>query len=278
MMHIFKTLSAALIIGSIFIGCNGEEEKTDYEATTDTLSSDVSAEMALVKVSIPKPTELTAEISNAGFNFNKSILSSPSKAGTYSTNFQKAANLGVYGADLGYVASYNQSQDAIEYFSAVNKLAKDLGLSSAFDENLIKSMGENMGKKDTLLDLIDQAYNKAERNLRSNQRVSIASVIAAGGWIEGVYITTQLLKDSPKDEKNKELYTRVWSHVSSFHHIIEILTAYKNNPDCAKMLEELKGFQPFIDQTHTSSKGVFTQEDIKAINEQITTVRNRIVG
>ncbi len=258
--------------------CGNKEEKVDAEITTDTASSDVAAELKLLEVSIPSPVEMTNEISKTKLNYNKSLLNSSSKAGSYSTNYQKAANAGIFGADLGYIVSYSQAQDGIEYYNAINKLAKDLGLESVFDEELIKKMGENVDKKDTLLLMLDKAYYKAERNLRSNQRVSIATLISAGAWVEGVYLTTSVLKDKPKDDKNAVLYDRAWKYVASFNHVFALLDHYKKNSDCAKMLEDLKDLRPLVDRANDPNNGVLTEQDIAALHEKVSAARTKLIN
>ena len=40
----------------------------------------------------------------------------------YATDFSKALNLGIYGADLGYVSMYNKTQDAISYLAVIASL------------------------------------------------------------------------------------------------------------------------------------------------------------
>src|SRR5687767_8922170 len=129
------------------ISCGEEkkEEVLDEEVTTDTLSIDTKASLGGIRVSIPSPLEVTAEIANAGFNYDKGILNPSSKASGYSTNAQKALNLGVYGADLGYITVYNQSQDLLEYLKQISKLASDLGISNAFDEEMVKGLSGNLG-------------------------------------------------------------------------------------------------------------------------------------
>lgn len=270
-------LAALAMPAALLTSCKGQEEKVDAEITTDTISQDAAAEMTIVKSSIPSPIDLTNELSKAKFNYNKSMLNSSSKASSYSSNYQKAINAGIYGADLGYAVSFSQAQDAIEYFGAVNKLSKDLGLENIFDEELVKEMAANVGKKDTLLQMIDKAYNKAERNLQSNQRVSTATLMAAGGWLEGLYIVTTSLKDQPKDDKTKPLYNRAWSHLSSFTHVIELLEHYKKNPDCAKMLEELNDITPFVEKVNKTNSGVLEQADITELHSKISAVRAKLI-
>lgn len=274
-----KLFSALLIGSALTAGCgSSEDEKPDMEITTDSLTEAVKTDMVMIRSSIPSPTDLTSGMANAKFKYDKSLMNPSSKASSYSSNFQKAVAMGVYGADLGYAASYNQSQDLIEYFGAVSKLAKDLGLESAFDENLIGQIKDNMGKKDTLVNLVDQAYNKVERHLKSNQRVAMAAIIASGGWVEGIYLSSSLIKDNPQDSTNAAVYDNTWKHVNSFTNVIDLLNQYKSNADCAKMLEMLKDFQPYVEKTNRQGGGVITAEDAKGIYTKISEIRNKLVN
>ena len=108
--------SLAAIVSLTLLACGGEEHTgpIDEEITTDTLSAEVKMQINVIRVSIPSPLLVTKQIAKGGYNYNKSILNPSSKASGYSAKLQAAANLGVFGADLGYAAGYSQSQDVLE--------------------------------------------------------------------------------------------------------------------------------------------------------------------
>jgi len=192
------SVSTSLLLGS----CKSKDETVkDYQETTDTLSSSVRADMNMIRAGIPSPIVLSKEISKAGYSYSKGALNPTSKASGYSTKYQAAANLGVYGADFGYVAGYGQSQDVLEYVAQIAKLAKTVGVESAFSDEFGKQVTDNVGHEDTLMDVIDGAYARAERNLRSNDRVSTTALIIGGGWVEGLYIATDIINTKPRDPK-----------------------------------------------------------------------------
>ena len=259
--------------------CGGggkEEEQVDEEVTNDTLSTNVRTNINLIRVSIPSPLEVTKLISKAGYSYNKSVCNSAGKSSSYSTKFQAAANLGVYGADLGYVAGFNQTQDILEYVGQISKLAKTVGVESAFDQEFGKTLNGSIGKEDSLAAIIDEAYAKAERNLRSNERVSTASVIIAGGWIEGLYVSSTVVVSKPKDSKNAELYHQIYNHVYAFSYVLDLLKEYKKDQDCAKMYEEIKSIEPILSAYSKQPK--LGQDEATRIKDAITTVRNKIVN
>jgi hypothetical protein len=163
----------------------------------------------------------------------------------------------------------------MEYFGTAVQLADKLGLSSVFDKSLGQRFQGNMGKKDSLNTLIGLAYDKADRNLRSNKRVSTSALIAAGGWVEGLYISTQSLTTA-RDASTEAVYSRVWNHIYSFSYLFNLLDHYSKDADCAKMSEDLKPLAEAIN--NYSRKPKIDQADIAVLREKVTSVRNQIVN
>ncbi len=267
-------VSVLLVLSS----CGGSKEETvkDYQETKDTLSSNVRVDMNLIRAGIPSPVVIAKQISKAGFSYNKSVLNPTSKASGYSTKYQAAANLGVYGADFGYVAGYAQSQDVLEYVAQIAKLAKTVGVESAFSGEFGNQVSSNVGKENTLMDVIDDAYAKAERNLRSNDRVSTTAIIVAGGWIEGLYMACEIISTKSREPKTMEAYRSVYDQVFAFQYVTDLLKQYKKDADCAKMLEELKPLTEIMEAYNKNPK--MGQSDLAKIKEAVAPVRAKIVG
>jgi len=273
--NVFLVASVATL--AVLTSCGGNEEVVkDYQETTDTLTSEVRTDMSLIRAGIPSPIVISKQISKAGYTYNKSVLNSSSKSSGYSTKLQAATNLGVYGADFGYVAGYGQSQDVLEYVAQVAKLSKTVGVESAFSEDFGKEINQNMGKEDTLMDVIDDAYTKAENNLRSNDRVSTTALIIVGGWIEGLYIGCEIIGTKPNDIKTSNAYKTIYDQVYAYSYIVDLLTQYKKEADCAKILEDLKPLLPVLQGY--SAKPKLDQADLGIIKAAVAPVRAKIIG
>ena len=140
----FSLIAVIAASGFLFPSCGGHEDENseakDFEVTKDTISSEVRVNFDMLRVNIPTPSKLSAMLSGAKINYNKSFLVPSSRAGSFSSNYQKAVGIGALGADLSLAAAYNQSQDAIEYLSQVGKLAGDLGIGTAFDQEFSKKL------------------------------------------------------------------------------------------------------------------------------------------
>lgn len=265
----------------LLMSCKGKTTETvlDEEITTDTLSKATRTSLASISVNIPSPMKVIGEISGAGITFNKNLINPTSKLSSYSTNYQKALNLGVYGTDLAYVTGFKQMQDALGYIGTVKKLAEDLGVSSAYDEAAIKRIVENLSKVDSVTqtaELIEEVYDKAERNLRSQQRVEVAGLVITGGWLEGLYVATQAVGTTPRDDKNENLYNRIWDQAYSFRYVSELLNENQKNPDFVKLIEELKEVQAICKILENKPK--MKNAEVLLLKEKIIAARNKITG
>lgn len=273
-----------LIIGIIclsffFSSCGGSEEGAgteDFEVTTDTIPSEVRTNFDLVRINIPRPWELTSKLSKAKINYNKSFLLSSGKAGNFSSNYQKAIGAGVLGADIYISASYNQPQDALENLNNIGKIATDLGISSAFDTEFLKGLLSSVGKQDTFQLMLDEAFDKAEKNLRSNQRVATAVLIVTGGWIESLYVTVEGLHTNPSGEHTKPIYESISNHSRAFDYIFQLLNEYKSNPDCAKLIQEMGPSKSILVGVGNNFK--LSAVDLPQIRETVSALRNKIIS
>ncbi len=278
------TFKSALIIGIMallgsltLVRCGKKVEKViDEEITTDSASMDAKLKLEQVFLNIPSPIELSKELVKSGFTCNKGLMNSASRSSSYSSNYKAEVNLGVYGADLGYCTSFAQTQEALAYLNTIKPLADKVGVGAAFDEGMLKRFDGNISNKDTLESIINSAYDKANRNLRSNQRVSSAAVIASGGWIEALYLTTQTLKGVAKSDKNEAVFARVWGQIYAYQYVSELLNMYQKNPDCAQLLKELTPVAEIADVY--SKKSALSADDVTAIAEKVAAVRNGLVN
>ena len=117
-----NTKVIALGLASILISsCGGpkaNEEAGDDLPDTDTVKA-VALNVGGKLFSVPSPMQTALLIQKSGVAYDKSILNAGNKNGQYVSDYSRSLNLGIYGADLGYVSMYNQTQDAIGYLGAV---------------------------------------------------------------------------------------------------------------------------------------------------------------
>ena len=273
-MKTAKTLLFAAIAALFLSSCGEEEVKPhDIEYTKDSVDFDKQIAIDLISVNFPSPSAMGKKFSGAGLSYNKSLLNSTGKS--YSTKAEQSLGLGVYGADLGFACSFNQSQDALAYLGSIGKLSEQVGVASAFDMEFNKQLIASLGKADSQDIMIDKAYKKAERHMRSNERMANAAMMVMGGWVEGLYITTEMVFAKKDDPKTKGLYMEVWNYVSAYQHVRKLLDEYKGNAD-------FKNFEDAFKEAETVLRNVayntnFGPKDIDPLRTAVQTLRTKLV-
>jgi hypothetical protein len=260
---------------SLLTGCKSNDGAAmpAEDVIKDSAKSSTVTNLDLLMTKIPAPSEISKELSKEGVQLNKAMLNPPDKGSSYSGTFQQAVNMGIFGADLGYLASYNQMQDATAYMAQVAKLAAAIGITSAYDQKLMDQFKSATTNKDSIDIVIQTAFDRAQKELYSNKRASTSTLIFSGGWIEGLYIATSLVKDE-KNDKNADLYGKIWNHLYAFSYLQKALQDYKSNADCAKMLDTL---QPLFDAAAKLNDGGLALKDIQSIQATVTAIRSKLI-
>ena len=250
------------------------EEESSQTPSVDQLSPEALVNLGLIMVNIPSPTVIMSSLTQSNFKFDKSFVNPIEKASDYSTNYQVAINLGVYGADLGYVSIFNQTQEVISYFNQVNSMAEKIGVSGVFDKDFLNDINSNLNNPDTLDALISLAFQKMHDNLKTNDRLSTTAVSIAGGWIEGLHLA---LLTTNNNNPNKELINKIWNHIYAFKYVNQLLESFKDkNSDCASAYKDFqdlyKILQPYIEKPEIG------KEELPNISAQVEKTRNKIVN
>jgi hypothetical protein len=195
---IYVSLSALIAIGLASCGpSTSDKEKNAPESDqTDSLQGQIDDLLN----NMPSPSEIPYMLQTTGAEFNESLINPRDKADQYASITNKAAlNLGVYAADIGYLVSYDKTQEAIDYLNAAKALADGLGVIGSFDLEVLNQFEKNISNKDSLSRLLDRTVKKTEDYLKDDNRNKLSAMIVTGSFIEGLYISTGLVKTYPKD-------------------------------------------------------------------------------
>jgi hypothetical protein len=172
-----------------------DKNSSEFEAA-DSLGSHIE-ELAYI---IPPPSEIPYLLQTTGAEFNESLINPRTKADQYASRTDKAAlNLGVYAADIGYLSSYDKTQEAIDYLQSAKTLADGLGVIGSFDVEVLKQFEANISNKDSLTHLLDRTIKKTQSFLDDDNRNKLSAMVITGSFVEGLYIATGVVKSYPKD-------------------------------------------------------------------------------
>lgn len=296
-----KKVGSWLILGLLpavmLFSCNGNN-KSELEQEAEKIDSNKSNIVSIggTNFSIPSPIQTAILLKQSGAPYNKSMLNAPANVSKYSTDVKKALNLGIYGADLGYVILYQQTQDAIGYMSTVKKLGDDIGISGAFGESLIKRFEKNMDNRDSLMVLSSEAFRSSDAYLKNNDRLGASALIIAGGWVESLYSTTQMLNGKVKDKT--KIIQRIGDQKNTLDNLIKLLTPFYQEEGYTEFVDALIDLasseydkieqkynyvKPTTDEVNkittinSTTEVVVTPEVLKNISEKITSIRNSLI-
>ncbi len=267
---------------------NITEEKADSELV---VSGEVVSDMIQ---NISSPVEMANEIKNSGVGFSRDILNEAGKEGQYETNFKKAVNLGVYAADLGYINTFSKTTVVVDYLTSIKRLADGLGVGQFLDFSTLSALAKNSTNLDSLKQLSVNSFNNIDKYLREQHRSNISTAIVVGTWIEGIYITGQVISQT----NDKGLVDRLGEQ-KNIVEILDIVVSSRTESEfknLGKMMGDLKSIydgvrittelgQPVtkevdgmlvIEQNEITHVEI-TPEQVNSIIEQVNAIRNSII-
>src|SRR5690554_5124822 len=216
-------LSSVLVLGSCVDTAEDNQIKKEGEKLVDQDLLDPNRSFNTTfdgkLFSVPSPVQTALLIKSLSIPFNETLLNDKDNANNYIVPSSQAINLGIYGADLGYVTLYDQSAKSLSYLSVVEDLSNKLGIAGAFDKTFIERFERNSNVEDSMLVILTDGFRKADNFLKENDQKNTSALILTGGWLESMYFATQLYKQS-KDDK---ILARIGEQKQSLETIIELL-------------------------------------------------------
>ncbi|TAF66007.1 MAG: hypothetical protein EAZ55_07265 [Cytophagales bacterium] len=265
-----KKLAFLFIVALLVGACGGDSKKNSKKSGTDNkentenksdnppISKDVLADIVR---SIPSPLEISFLIKDLGIQYNKGLLNSTDKTASYTTDFKKALNLGVYSADLGYSNIYSQTQDALYFLNSIKKMADGLQIGEFFDFNTIKELATNSNNLDSLLIVTNLNLERINENLQKRERADLTVLIVTGGWLEMLYITCEVAKKTP----NELLNNRIGEQKIILDQLMLLLSFYEE--ENAK-IKELRNELGELQKIYNNVKIEFSQSEEPTVTKE----------
>ena len=188
--------------------------------------------------------EMSSLFESANAVFDQDLLNNSDKATDYITGSKKALNLGVYAVELSYCRIFEQFEMAGRYFSAMQRLSEELGIPSDFFINTAKRFDRNIDKKDSLIKIANEVYMTTDSYLKENEQFSASAQIILGGWVEAVYIASNIALES----KDLDIIERFSEQKYSLKNLLDMLSNYADDEVVNHYIKILKE----IDVTYTS--------------------------
>jgi len=219
------------------VACQNKNKAPQLNVEESTVSSQNLKKVKNIFYNVPSPVEVTDIIQKMDLPYHPDLLNPNTNADNYLTQADKALNMGVYGADLSYIRIYEQYQDAAKFLVVVKKFTRELGIPEEGERVIAKRIEQNLQNQDSLLNIITETFTDSDSYLKENQRGSTAALIILGGWIETLYIATNILDpESPQ----KDLVKLIVEQRYSVKNLLALLEQFPDEERIKQLLPGLK--------------------------------------
>ena len=220
----------------------------------------MAAKVRKVLYSIPSPIETATLVKSSGVEFNVNTMSDPNKVGDYNTTKRQAFNLGVDGSDLAYSSIYEQSQEALNYFSAVKLLADELSVSEVINEDNISRFERNIENRDSLMVFVNEVFWAIDASLSEDDRGYVSAIVMAGGWVEAVHILLVNGKRMEGEDKARVKQILADQHFS-LENILKLTDAYEDEENLVSIKMDLKGLNELFSRIEKEDRATTVSKD-----------------
>ena len=270
---------------------NGSDTTAADTATVKTTSTDTTS----FDPGVPSPSEIFAFMKTAGTaNVSTDKLNSPDNEKKYDSKKAQSLNLGIYSADLLYCATFNVSNKVVAYFGTCMRMGDKLKVATNLTDKDKDRISKNAGNGDSLVAISNDLYLSSFDNLVNNQRGGDLSLMLAGGWVESLYLMSNMVKDF---EKEKPTVERIADQKLSLDNLIEFMDKHADNEDVKSVRTQMKDLQTIMNEVSSSantsvsgpkkngkivigggSKSNITKAQFEKIASKIAEIRNSFIS
>jgi hypothetical protein len=241
MMKNLKYFILPIATGLILSSCGGDDNKDEIENNVDSTKTENVENVPVSETffQVPSPGEMLTFIKMVGGKNNKntSFLNPPENQKNYTDAKSKALNFGIYSCDLSYCSIFEIGAEALKYFKSVKTMGDQIGVSSAIKPETMKRLEGNVGNSDSLAVITDDVYFSSFETLENGQQGTTLALVVAGGWIESLFIATNLAKY----EANSPIIERLADQKYTLENLIEFLKKHEADANVAGVKADFEG-------------------------------------
>lgn len=277
-------LSSLLFLGACGGGENKQEESSAEEFEyTEAEQEESSEQVEQTQYFLPSALQIGSVFQKSGLKYYEGIVNSPLNVEKYDTKNSMLLNFGGYSADLAYCVLNGQNQIALNQMKALRGLAEGIGMSSIFNsESLFNKFENSLGNQDSVIEVMVQIQENIDMFIDDNNMQSMANIMFAGAWIEGMYIGVK----ATSNEEETQITGRLIEQMVILDNLVKAISSVENKSgnleeiekslislrDYFNNLEEIKGKQ------NINYKEVEIGIDkLKEIANRVVKMRNSIV-
>jgi hypothetical protein len=247
-----KSLLSSIMIFLLLtmVSCRQKEQKITFTPNFSTYRSDSTG----AKIPVQKketyyglltPVEVCVIFNRMGVPYNNATLNPTSNRNLYLSSSKAAINTGIYGVDFGYLKMFGLGQQVIDYMLAIKEMSNKLGIPDALITDPIRKVQNDMSDPDSVTAMMQKAYKDIEDHLRESGRESTAGLMVMGGWVEAMYIATQLLYNP--QHPDPEVVQKIAEQKYTLNSLLSFMKNYYDDPIVVYYTKKLKYLQHYFD-------------------------------
>ena len=245
-----------------FSNC-GDGQKTDEVEPTDSLKTEEpkTGPVSETFFQVPSPGEMLTFIKMVGKGTKDvSFLNPPSNEKNYTDSKSKALNFGIYSCDLSYCSIFEIGSESLKYFKTVKTMGDQIGVSTAIKPEILKRLESNIGSSDSLAVITDDVYFSSFEALEDSKQGPTLALVVAGGWLESIYIATNLAKYQEKSPVIERLADQKYT----LENLIEFLKKHEADPNVAAVRADFEGLLTEFNKITEKDAQALKNKDNKA--------------
>lgn len=199
-----KKCNLLLLVFSLlaFLSCDEVlNEKVDVKNSEKIVEAS-SEKMEAIYYSIPSPMETTIILKRSYSKFSGELLFPVFNLNKIHDNQSRALLLGIISTDLNYAMLSERKFETNRLINQVIEIAQLLHLDAIVNVNTKERIEKNLDNKDSMQIIIGNTFWEIENKLKNDDKEELSALIVAGGWIEGLYLASNM---SALDPENKPL-------------------------------------------------------------------------
>jgi hypothetical protein len=191
------------------------------------------------------PAEVCNIFERLNISYNDTIVLSPENRDLYMSSYKAAMNLGVYGVDMGYMKIFGVNRRTVSYFNTIRTLSERLNMPDTFLSDVIKTLDADMDNADSLTTLMNDAYENIDLHLRQEGSEGTLGLMLMGGWIEAMYLASQLAYDP--ETPDPQVVGKLAEQKYSLNSLLSFMKNYYDDPMVVFYTKKLKYLNRWFD-------------------------------
>jgi hypothetical protein len=249
MKSLFSSL--LILISIIVVSCKQKApEKDTFTPIFSTFKSDSTGtalpeEKKETYYGVLTPVEICVIFNRLGVPYSNATLNPASNMDLYLSNSKASINTGIYGVDFGYLKMFGIGQEVIDYMVTIRELSNKLGIPDNLMIEPIRRVQNDMADTDTITSLMQTAYTNIENHLRESGRESTAGLMVMGGWVEAMFIATQLVYNPVNPDA--EVVQKIAEQKYTLTSLLSFMKNYYDDPVVVYYTKKLKYLKKYFD-------------------------------